>query len=176
MPPSKPIHADVFHVTRNFFETTGIPLLRGRDFTPGGDEKHPVAIVNQIMARRLFGQDDPIGRLVREGDEQNKTYEIVGVAGDSKSVTLGEEVKACLYAYLPPKSDEVISLLGLLGERGANVIIAGGMGSRAQGLFNENGIKVVTGAPADRRRPPADRGAGPEPGRLWRRYHDPPHR
>jgi predicted Fe-Mo cluster-binding NifX family protein len=32
---------------------------------------------------------------------------------------------------------------------GANVIIAGGMGSRAQGLFNENGIKVVTGAPAD---------------------------
>ena len=36
-----------------------------------------------------------------------------------------------------------------LHEMGANVIIAGGMGSRAQGLFNENGIKVVTGAPAD---------------------------
>ena len=33
-----------------------------------------------------------------------------------------------------------------LHEMGANVIIAGGMGSRAQGLFNENGIKVVTGA------------------------------
>jgi Mrp family chromosome partitioning ATPase/predicted Fe-Mo cluster-binding NifX family protein len=36
-----------------------------------------------------------------------------------------------------------------LHEMGANVIIAGGMGSRAQGLFNENGIKVVTGASAD---------------------------
>ena len=36
-----------------------------------------------------------------------------------------------------------------LHEIGANVIIAGGMGSRAQGLFNENGIKVVTGAPMD---------------------------
>jgi ATP-binding protein involved in chromosome partitioning len=35
-----------------------------------------------------------------------------------------------------------------LHEMGANVIIAGGMGSRAQGLFNENGIKVVTGAQA----------------------------
>jgi Mrp family chromosome partitioning ATPase/predicted Fe-Mo cluster-binding NifX family protein len=36
-----------------------------------------------------------------------------------------------------------------LHEMGANVIIAGGMGSRAQGLFTENGIKVVTGVQAD---------------------------
>ena len=36
-----------------------------------------------------------------------------------------------------------------LGEKGANVIIAGGMGSRAQSLFAEQGIQVVVGAPAD---------------------------
>lgn len=36
-----------------------------------------------------------------------------------------------------------------LHEQGANVIIAGGMGSRAQQLFRENGIEVVTGAPMD---------------------------
>ncbi len=36
-----------------------------------------------------------------------------------------------------------------LHEKGAHIIIAGGMGSRAQQLFVENGIKVVTGAPAD---------------------------
>lgn len=36
-----------------------------------------------------------------------------------------------------------------LGERGAGVIIAGGMGSRAQALFAEQGIQVVIGAPAD---------------------------
>ena len=36
-----------------------------------------------------------------------------------------------------------------LHERGANLIIAGGMGSRAQSLFTENNIKVVTGAPAN---------------------------
>ena len=35
-----------------------------------------------------------------------------------------------------------------LHEKGANVIIAGGMGQRAQSLFAENGIKVVIGAPA----------------------------
>ena len=36
-----------------------------------------------------------------------------------------------------------------LHEMGAHIIIAGGMGSRAQGLFSENGIKVITGAPQD---------------------------
>jgi ATP-binding protein involved in chromosome partitioning len=36
-----------------------------------------------------------------------------------------------------------------LHEMGAHIIIAGGMGSRAQQLFVENGIKVITGAPAD---------------------------
>ena len=35
-----------------------------------------------------------------------------------------------------------------LGEQGANVIIAGGMGSRAQDLFRENGVAVISGAPA----------------------------
>ncbi len=36
-----------------------------------------------------------------------------------------------------------------LAEKGANVIIAGGMGGRAQGLFAEQGIQVIVGAPAD---------------------------
>lgn len=36
-----------------------------------------------------------------------------------------------------------------LAGKGAGVIIAGGMGQRAQGLFAEQGIKVVVGAPAD---------------------------
>ena len=36
-----------------------------------------------------------------------------------------------------------------LAERGANVIIAGGMGQRAQDLFVEQGIQVIVGAPAD---------------------------
>jgi len=36
-----------------------------------------------------------------------------------------------------------------LAERGANMIIAGGMGQRAQGLFQQQGIEVIVGAPAD---------------------------
>ena len=36
-----------------------------------------------------------------------------------------------------------------LGEQGADVIIAGGMGRRAQDLFNRQNISVVVGAPVD---------------------------
>ncbi|NQT21610.1 MAG: ATPase [Planctomycetes bacterium] len=36
-----------------------------------------------------------------------------------------------------------------LAEQGADVIIAGGMGSRAQNLFQQNGIDVIVGAPVE---------------------------
>jgi ATP-binding protein involved in chromosome partitioning len=49
---------------------------------------------------------------------------------------------------LPPPPHEPGVLPKWLHEQGVNVIIAGGMGQRAQGLFTENGIAVVVGAPA----------------------------
>jgi len=50
---------------------------------------------------------------------------------------------------LTPPPHEPGVLPKWLHEQGANVIIAGGMGQRAQSLFAENGIKVVVGAPGD---------------------------
>lgn len=50
---------------------------------------------------------------------------------------------------LTPPPHEPGVLPKWLHEQGANLIIAGGMGSRAQSLFAENGIKVVVGAPGD---------------------------
>ncbi len=49
---------------------------------------------------------------------------------------------------LTPPPHEPGVLPAWLAELGANVIIAGGMGGRAQALFAENAIQVVTGAPA----------------------------
>ena len=108
---AKSVEADIFSVTPGYFDTLGIRLLRGRNFQPRTDLAQPAAIISQIMARRLFGERDPIGRTIRAGD---KSYEVIGVAGDSKSVTLGEAVKACAYTYLPRKATEdVLSLLGM---------------------------------------------------------------
>ena len=47
---------------------------------------------------------------------------------------------------LTPPPHEPGLLPKWLGEKEANLIIAGGMGVRAQSLFNENGVEVITGA------------------------------
>jgi Mrp family chromosome partitioning ATPase/predicted Fe-Mo cluster-binding NifX family protein len=57
------------------------------------------------------------------------------------------EIKAKTMHTPPPHEPGVLPKW--LHEMGAHIIIAGGMGSRAQQLFTENGIKVVTGPPAD---------------------------
>lgn len=51
--------------------------------------------------------------------------------------------------YLKPPAHEPGVFPKWLADNGADVIIAGGMGRRAQALFEENGISVVSGAPAD---------------------------
>ena len=54
----------------------------------------------------------------------------------------------CERRMQPPPHEPGV-LPAWLAEQGANVIIAGGMGGRAQALFAEQGIQVVTGAPAE---------------------------
>ena len=49
-----------------------------------------------------------------------------------------------------PPPHEPGALPRWLGEQGADVIIAGGMGRRAQQLFAQSGIRVVVGAPDER--------------------------
>ena len=57
------------------------------------------------------------------------------------------EIKNSAMQTPPPHEPGVLPQW--LHEQGANIIIAGGMGSRAQQLFGQNGIKVVVGAPSD---------------------------
>ncbi|MGA2593639.1 MAG: ABC transporter permease [Bryobacteraceae bacterium] len=68
-------------VTPGFFDTIGVPLLAGRDFTtadtPGSEL---VAIVNESLARTLFGDANAIGRTILRRDQ--KPHRIVGVVAD----------------------------------------------------------------------------------------------
>ena len=57
----------VYHnfVGPRFFETMGIPVLAGRDFEPGDDERAPKCVViSESVARRYFRGDDPLGRQI----------------------------------------------------------------------------------------------------------------
>ena len=68
-------------------------------------------------------------------------FAIIDVDAESRAIT-GQRL-------LTPPPHEPGVLPKWLHEQGVNLIIAGGMGQRAQGLFNENGIRVVVGAPAE---------------------------
>ena len=69
---------------------------------------------------------------------------IVGLTYDN---TLEDnEIKKTETLIPPPHEPGVLP--AWLHEKGAAVVIAGGMGNRAINLFNQNGIKVITGAPA----------------------------
>lgn len=67
------------------FRTTGVPLLKGRDFTFEDDSGSArVAIVTRTAAKRLYGDADPLGRRLRfPGDADSLGWcTIVGVVGD----------------------------------------------------------------------------------------------
>jgi predicted permease len=74
--------AEVSAASPGYFQTVGIPLLRGRLFTeddqPG---REPVAVVSASLARHFFGDRDPLGARVSNNNGQTWTR-IVGVVGD----------------------------------------------------------------------------------------------
>ena len=76
-------------VAPKYFETLGMPLLMGRDFTFEDRGRPRVAIVNRTFVRYFFGNGNPIGHHITfDGDPQ--PFEIVGVVGDTKSTDLRE--------------------------------------------------------------------------------------
>jgi putative ABC transport system permease protein len=61
----------------------GIPLKRGRDFNTGDTADAPkVAMINETLARREFGDQDPIGRTIIAGYDQEGPMTIIGIIGD----------------------------------------------------------------------------------------------
>ncbi len=78
-----------------YFGTLGIPLLSGREFTRADDENAPlVAIVNQTMKARYWGDQDPIGRRLQVKD---KWAQVIGIAADSKYKSMREDPKPFFY-------------------------------------------------------------------------------
>jgi predicted permease len=85
-------------VGQHYFETMGIPLLKGRDFRDIAASSPPVAVISRAMGDQLFANENPVGqRIGWEFGTDKKTYEVVGVVGDAKSKTIGEALRPCLY-------------------------------------------------------------------------------
>jgi putative ABC transport system permease protein len=80
-----------------FFDTLGVPMVRGRDFDGQDREGRPlVAIVNETMARTFFPNDDPIGKRFRTA-VTGSWIEIVGIVKDTKYTSLSEAPASMIY-------------------------------------------------------------------------------
>src|SRR5262245_47462936 len=79
-----------------YFETIGIPLLRGRSFTRADTADSPwVTVINDSMAREYWGGQDPIGRRLQFGAEKWRT--VIGVVGDVRHEGLDGETNPEMY-------------------------------------------------------------------------------
>src|SRR5258708_21926494 len=88
-------------VTPNYFETLGIPITRGRAFTPReADGQAPVVVISEATARRFWRGRDPLGKRLKIGSEKESTSfpgekgpfiassEVIGVVRDVPSMDL----------------------------------------------------------------------------------------
>jgi predicted permease len=89
-------------VSPSYFDTMGIPILRGRGFTLQDTRGGPrVAVVNQEFARQFVSNGDPIGRTLEtqpEPDYPATRYEIVGIIPDTKYNSLRGETDSMVFA------------------------------------------------------------------------------
>jgi predicted permease len=101
--------ANLTRVTPGYFETMGIPRVAGRDFGGETASSPKTAVVNRAFVERVFGGENPIGRQVTGG---GVSYQIVGVVGNVKTTSLGEDLKPVLYRSLEQNVGIDPNLLG----------------------------------------------------------------
>lgn len=97
--PDEDVEAEVPSVSRNYFETMGIPLVAGRGFTQAdaaGAQK--VAVVNEMFARKYFGTPlNALGHHVSRYRRPVTDTEIVGVVKDIKHASVRDAALPTVY-------------------------------------------------------------------------------
>jgi predicted permease len=97
-PPEEQPAVQYNEVGPDYFGTMGIPLVSGREFARGDDEKAAlVAIVNETMAAQYWRGRNPIGERVQV---KSRWMRVVGVAKDSKYQSVREAPKPFFYVPL----------------------------------------------------------------------------
>ena len=99
--PDNQIAAQYLAVTENYFNTMGIRVIRGRDFSPADQPDSPwVILVNEALARQHWPDGDPIGQrltLTFHPNDGEPPREIVGLVADTLPFRGASEVPPLIY-------------------------------------------------------------------------------
>jgi putative ABC transport system permease protein len=116
-------------VSDGYFETLGMKLLDGRDFTTeDSDDKQPVAIINATFAKKQFPNENPIGRRFRTVTNNGQLFgpwrTIVGVVSDVRMLGPFNNPNSEEYGfYLPLQSTVFGPVRGRLAPQFATLIV-----------------------------------------------------
>jgi putative ABC transport system permease protein len=106
-------------VSTDYFQTLGMPLVRGRAFTGHDVESsRAVTVINEAAARHYWPNEDPIGQRISIGATA-EWREIVGVVGDTRHEGLDADAEPA--AYLP--QHQLFQSLGAGFERAMTIVI-----------------------------------------------------
>ena len=100
-------------ITPGYFRTMGIPMLAGRDFEErDGIDKPLVVILSRSTAKKLYGDEDPLGRQILFGTDNGTGLpaEVVGVVADVRSQQLSELPDIEFYRPWPQRSAPFFAL------------------------------------------------------------------
>jgi predicted permease len=94
-------------ITPGYFETVGVRVLRGRDFTAAEAENKEtprVVIIDEQMAKKIFPDQDPIGQRVRytlpPADGTPNELEVVGLVSDHRHEVMGSNIPRRVFVPL----------------------------------------------------------------------------
>lgn len=94
-PPGQGAAENFQLVSAGYFETMGIPIIKGRGFSrQDTDATQPVTVINEALARKYWPQSDALGARIQLA---GKTRQIVGVVGDMRLLSLNEAPKPQMY-------------------------------------------------------------------------------
>jgi putative ABC transport system permease protein len=96
-------------VTPGYFKALDIRLLKGRDFTDRDTaDSTPVIIINETLARAMFGDDDPLGKRIKSWRDENVLREVVGVIQNVRYFGRDDRLQALV--YVPHSQDSRTSM------------------------------------------------------------------
>jgi len=102
--------AKFFTISPGYLQAAGTRLMAGRDFTWHDDEHSPmVALINETLAHRLFGNEPAVGRTFTQPGPTN--YTVVGVVENGKYDSLGEDATAAMFFPLEQNPDNELTLV-----------------------------------------------------------------
>jgi predicted permease len=116
------LRVDLNRIAPRYFETLGIPLLRGRDFT---DRDHGVVIVSKKLADKLWPGEDAVGKRIawpEPGGIARPPFEVIGVAADAKYRSLVTGAPLLMYVPVLSEYDSRTSIVVRTKSDPANVL------------------------------------------------------